>query len=381
MQLSSGNGGMTMQLLEDVYSGYLTTVASGEPASPARATPDIAAIWKGVPERFRVMLASAGHNPKEYKVYGGIGQVPFNWAKIPWVAICRRSITDSTTRGYYIVLLFRQDMAGCYLSLNQGFTQYKQAYGAQKIAEKQIARCAAVCADYLGARAPFIIGPIDLAATHAMGKGYERGAIASRYFPRTPAVNEMEFEAAFTDLMEMYQRLDDRVGDNILTFMPPVSEQIFQAEAGIIAVAEDQPELPGGPLDAPIALSGGMSGRYRRDPKIAARALRAANFKCEANMLHETFVSRRSSKPFVEAHHLFPMSTQSLFQYSLDVPENIIALCPNCHRLLHHGTTGAARPVLQKFHEARLAGLSQRGIDGALSQLFTAYRDPLDEDD
>jgi 5-methylcytosine-specific restriction protein A len=34
----------------------------------------------------------------------------------------------------------------------------------------------------------------------------------------------------------------------------------------------------------------------------------------------------------MKAHHMIPMEYQDYFTYSIDVPENVISLCPNCHR-------------------------------------------------
>ena len=43
----------------------------------------------------------------------------------PWTGVFNKKITDSAQRGYYIVYLFREDMKGVYLSLNQGMTDIK----------------------------------------------------------------------------------------------------------------------------------------------------------------------------------------------------------------------------------------------------------------
>lgn len=74
---------------------------------------------------------------------------------------------------------------------------------------------------------------------------------------------------------------------------------------------------------------------WNRDPKIAAKALRSANFVCELYPDLPTFTSRSSGNPFVEAHHLVPMKLQEDFDVSLDVVDNICALSPFAHRKIH----------------------------------------------
>jgi len=42
-----------------------------------------------------------------------------------------------------------------------------------------------------------------------------------------------------------------------------------------------------------------------------------------------------SGDPFLEVHHLHRVSDGGV-----DDPENVIAICPNCHREVHHGQDG-----------------------------------------
>ena len=58
---------------------------------------------------------------KEYKVVGSVGQG--NWAKVPWLAIFRKAITESAQNGVYIVYLLSSDGNSLYLTLNQGVTE------------------------------------------------------------------------------------------------------------------------------------------------------------------------------------------------------------------------------------------------------------------
>lgn len=40
-------------------------------------------------------------------------------------------------------------------------------------------------------------------------------------------------------------------------------------------------------------------------------------------------------RPFLEVHHILPLG-----RGGTDTPDNVIALCPNCHRQRHHGPQG-----------------------------------------
>jgi 5-methylcytosine-specific restriction enzyme A len=59
--------------------------------------------------------------PEErYLIEGSAGQG--QWAEVPWVAFFDWLITNTARQGFYIVHLFRSDLSGVYLYLNQGVT-------------------------------------------------------------------------------------------------------------------------------------------------------------------------------------------------------------------------------------------------------------------
>ncbi|MCI4056417.1 HNH endonuclease [Bacillus cereus] len=95
------------------------------------------------------------------------------------------------------------------------------------------------------------------------------------------------------------------------------------------------------------------SGRevWPRDPKKAKQAIKQAEFKCEIDDTHETFVSEASRKNYMEAHHLIPLRMQHDFENSLDVVGNIASICPNCHRLIHYGRDKDKKKVLELLFE------------------------------
>jgi len=57
---------------------------------------------------------------KRYHIEGSAEQG--KWVELPWVAVFDRSITNTARQGFYIVYLFRSDLSGVYLYLNQGVT-------------------------------------------------------------------------------------------------------------------------------------------------------------------------------------------------------------------------------------------------------------------
>jgi 5-methylcytosine-specific restriction protein A len=57
---------------------------------------------------------------------------------------------------------------------------------------------------------------------------------------------------------------------------------------------------------------------YARTPGVARKRIVLSNYRCEYNEDHLTFISTRWNKPYVEAHHIIPMSFQDIFESPLE---------------------------------------------------------------
>ncbi|ELB31659.1 HNH endonuclease [Enterococcus faecium] len=122
----------------------------------------------------------------------------------------------------------------------------------------------------------------------------------------------------------------------------------------------------------PVINRGGQEN-WPRDSKIAAIALKKTNFLCEVDPTHQTFTSRKIGKSYMEAHHLIPMGRQGEFDYSLDKIANIKCICPNCHRLLHHGTDSERNQVLEILYQQSISNLRRVNLSIAFDELKTFY--------
>lgn len=112
---------------------------------------------------------------------------------------------------------------------------------------------------------------------------------------------------------------------------------------------------------------------YKRDSNVAAESVIRANYECELNNDHHTFTSMTTGENFVEAHHIVPISQQSGFDYSLDVIGNVVALCPNCHRLIHNAKNDEKIAALDKLLTQRKVKLHLSGIDVGKNDLLEYY--------
>lgn len=72
--------------------------------------------------------------------------------------------------------------------------------------------------------------------------------------------------------------------------------------------------------------------RFKRNPDVVAEVLSRAEGKCEKCNQDAPFIRKSDKTPYLEVHHIL-----SLANGGDDTVDNCIAVCPNCHRQLHHG--------------------------------------------
>lgn len=92
--------------------------------------------------------------------------------------------------------------------------------------------------------------------------------------------------------------------------------------------------------------------QVERDRDIREVCLMRAGYQCEINSEHTSFTSS-NGRQYVESHHIIPLKYQDKFDFNLDSPENLIALCPNCHKAIHYGSRRTKEDILKMICEVR----------------------------
>lgn len=101
---------------------------------------------------------------------------------------------------------------------------------------------------------------------------------------------------------------------------------------------------------------------WKRSGILRTQALEMADYKCEMESKHLTFVASSTHKPYMEGHHALPMNLQSKFEVSLDVYANIICLCPVCHRKIHLGLKEDRIDMAKRIYDLRAERLENSGL-------------------
>lgn len=358
------------QVLHGVLDNYIATRARLRGRATLIDSPDQRALLRDLPSRIRDYLANRNESHL-YKVEGSIGNG--NIARVPWVGIFRTTVTQSAENGYYIVLLFAEDMSCCYLSLNQGITAVEKLY-TKNFARKKMRDVAAGAARKLECHPEAIQGEIKLSSTGELGRGYEAAAIESFRYGYHELPSEGTFFEHLDHLLGSYATLTRVFGEDLYSLLT-VSEEEFQqvalAKAATQSLDGNRQEKHGG-VAVSLGTRLGTKGVIR-SPAIAAEAIRAANFCCEIDPSHWTFTSRAKKQKYVEAHHLIPISYQNRFDYSLDVVANIVSLCATCHRMLHFGVSSEKKLLLRSLLEKRREKLLVKAITVKDSEFLELY--------
>ncbi len=112
---------------------------------------------------------------------------------------------------------------------------------------------------------------------------------------------------------------------------PTSDDSILQANAQVLIAEGFNTPPVGNPT--PRRIASAPSTLVQRDPAVVAWVLRQANGKCECCSMDAPFLTA-SGKPYLEVHHL-----HTLANGGPDTVDNTVALCPNCHRAVHHSAS------------------------------------------
>lgn len=237
-----------------------------------------------------------------YKVVGspGLG----NWAECPWIAILDRIITETPQSGYYPVFIFKADMTGVYLSLNQGITKVKDDY------KKETKNTLQIRAKDFRARINFDpqdLLEINLNSNSLNAKLYEAGNIVSKYYSATTLPSSESLKNDILYFLKLYEELS--FNDNQL-----------DENKGLTATERKQFRL---------------HFRIERNSSISKKVKAAKGYICEACNFDFKIKYGLIGRNFIEAHHLTPISLLDIGNFQINIFKDFAVLCSNCHSMIH----------------------------------------------
>lgn len=262
--------------------------------------------------RNAVMAASSEAQRYRFKASCGQG----NWARGPWVGVFDPVVTTSAQKGYYTSLLFREDMKGVYLSLNQAMTEAKENYKAD--AKTALKARAANFRALLGKQVDrFPFATIDLAPSspHNDTAFYEAGNICAAYYEAGNLPSEDQIVADLRAMLRLYEAL-----------------VIGEVDNDVVVDPDD--DTPQG-MNQEDATRFRMHKRIERNANLVKKVKKVKGCVCEVCKLN--FVDRYGpvGLNYIEAHHLKPIASLKGTKVTMDPSADFAVLCANCHRMVH----------------------------------------------
>lgn len=119
------------------------------------------------------------------------------------------------------------------------------------------------------------------------------------------------------------------------------------------------------PLETAFAPEG---KRLKRNPSLAKAVLDKAQYRCMIDTSHTTFITSKGVQ-YMEGHHLIPCTidnAQKIYhkcQRNIDCCENIVCICPTCHRAIHFGDDKTKREKISFLYRRQEKKLKEVGIN------------------
>lgn len=163
-------------------------------------------FFDGITEKLRTSSQISRFKTLRLKWSAGQGR----WADVPWIAILDYRETESIQKGVYCVFLFRQDMSGVYLTLNQGTTEIKKemGVGGLEVLKRRAVEIRGRC-QRLTVSGFRLDDSIDLRADPGRGTDYEAATIAYRLYEKGNIPEDTSLLADLQSLLESYVALID----------------------------------------------------------------------------------------------------------------------------------------------------------------------------
>lgn len=252
--------------------------------------------------------------PFDLMVKASVGQGV--WAAVPWLAYFDPLITDTATRGFYVVFLVNPQAQTITLSLNQGTTEIYREFG-QSRGREVLRRRARDMADRIPEYARlFSEDPIDLGSDAGLPAGYEAGHAFGKVY-QAETVMQQDLSHDLHQMLLAYEALVNRGGTT--------PSDIMQEEAEGKDIEETRRYI--------------LSRRIERSPKVRKDVLKAKLLVCECCGLDPkrdyAFDGPPEQTP-LDIHHAAPLRELAEGETRrYRVPDDFMVLCPTCHRMIH----------------------------------------------
>ena len=100
-----------------------------------------------------------------------------------------------------------------------------------------------------------------------------------------------------------------------------------------------------------------------------------SDYKCDLEEVENCkyFTAKSTNKNYVEVHHYIPREFANDFDETIEVLENYITLCPNCHRKIHLAVDNERKHMVNVLFSKRHLALKKKHLDVELNTIYEYY--------
>ena len=246
----------------------------------------------------------------------GAGQ----WAAVPWLAFFDPLITDTATKGFYVVYLINPQNHTVTLSMNQGTTEIYTEFGMSRGRDVLRRRAKDIADRVPEYTSSFTDAEITLGSDNGLPAGYESGHAFGKTY-QAGQIDERDFIADLHSMLKLYDLLIQRGGTT--------PADIMQFESERDDIEETRKYI--------------LSRRIERSPKVRKAVLSAKTATvCECCGLDPRtdygYEGPKENTP-LDVHHAAPLNGLAEGQTKrYKIPDDFLLLCPTCHRVIHMQT-------------------------------------------
>ncbi|SDE77650.1 5-methylcytosine-specific restriction enzyme A [Mucilaginibacter pineti] len=253
---------------------------------------------------------------ERYIVKGSNGKG--NWTASPWIAIFDILITNTAQSGYYPVFLFRDDMSGFYLSLNQGVTDVKERY---KRETKQVLKLKAEDFRAQIGMIPQNFSKIEIKlrtsknSSSTYSQLYEAGNIVAKFYSAYDMPTDEQLQVDVKEILKIYELITYNEG---LPTTPAEKENDEESYKGFEELRRFR-----------------FHKRIERNIQLSKKVKELQGYNCKVCNINFEKKYGVLGRKFIEAHHLKPIHKLLGEKIELDAKKDFTVLCSNCHSMIH----------------------------------------------
>lgn len=151
-----------------------------------------------------------------------------------------------------------------------------------------------------------------------------------------------------------------------LTFLKEKTDDEYSLSEKEILLKEENPEYI-------IEKKKKILNSFSRSIEVIKNAKIGDKYTCQYNKFHKTFLTPQNIQ-YMEAHHIVPLSAQKLFSTNLDVLENVICLCPQCHAEIHYSNYDDRKKLVDFIYQNKIEQLQTAEIKLERKELYRMYQ-------